>query len=1021
MECNKEEAIRAKGIAEKKMLSKDFLGARKIVLKAQQLFPDLENISQMLTVCDVHCSAELKGGMLEMDWYGILQVEHNADEVSIKKQYRKLALLLHPDKNKFAGAEAAFKLIGEAQRVLSDPTKRSLHDMKRKIATRNPVPRQPPQPKSNSNVMRPPVPNNFTGHFPPQQQQTQASFANGSTFWTICPFCGIKYQYYRSILDRALRCQSCLKPFIAHDMNVQGAPPGSNSAFPWNQFPNPQQKVNRSQDANKVGQQNSTGNSSGAQFQGNVTRGAPVPPPFSAENKVKVEVGNSEGPNRRSQTVKHSQNAKPKKRRKVSVESSESCGTDSKENDQNAEATSSRYTRRSVRQNHNVTYNEGVNDDDDFANPPSSKRSRNFGSFGVAGKDGAVSENDASKTKETPVSEESLPNGKEEAEKYEKNGSEQAGVDEEKESSKDEDDLEPIVYPEPEFYDFDKSRKEENFAVGQIWALYDNSGGMPRFYARISKLRYSPEFKLKITWLEFIPNFKDENEVNWADADLPIGCGNFKHGGSDDDLECTMFSHLVSWEKGTLRRTYKIYPRKGDIWALFKGWDIKWSSTADKHKQYEYVIVEVLSEYAEGTGVKVLYLFKVKGFTSLFQRRVNEKMYIPQNEMFRFSHKIPSYKVSGEERDDIPKGSFELDPLSVPNGLEEFPPSSLSGNVKVDVEIMDEQTNGSSYKYASVKETPEKCDEPIEKNVREEEKVDNGVCSRIMNGVYEKKHSQANTSQCLANEGINLESVKGCLDGFPDNKPGEPSAANCRVDDTKTSPSDAIEGHNSIPSAYDCPDPEFHNFERNIHKFQLGQIWAVYSDEDGLPKYYARIRSVVLSTSKVHVTWLEARPMSEEETRWSHDLPAGCGTFRIASTKKNLEIDSFSHQVKAMPASEKNTYEIFPREGEIWAIYKNWSRGEALPDLDNCEYEMVEVLKDTNSGFKVIGLVKVEGYNSVFKQDGATKEISRDELLKFSHQVPVFRLTEEKGGKLRGYFELDPASVPIIFFCGPTN
>ncbi|EEF45469.1 conserved hypothetical protein [Ricinus communis] len=40
------------------------------------------------------------------------------DEATIKKQYKMAALLLHPDKNKFSGAEAAFKFIGEAQRVL---------------------------------------------------------------------------------------------------------------------------------------------------------------------------------------------------------------------------------------------------------------------------------------------------------------------------------------------------------------------------------------------------------------------------------------------------------------------------------------------------------------------------------------------------------------------------------------------------------------------------------------------------------------------------------------------------------------------------------------------------------------------------------------------------------------------------------------------------------------------------------------------------------------------------------------
>ncbi|GAB2266288.1 hypothetical protein Dimus_001305 [Dionaea muscipula] len=113
MNCNKEEAVRAKGIAEMKLESRDFVGARKFALKAQQLYPDLDNISQLLCVCDVHWSAQNKMSGNESDWYGILQVEQTADETLIKKQYRKFALLLHPDKNKISGAEAAFKLIGK--------------------------------------------------------------------------------------------------------------------------------------------------------------------------------------------------------------------------------------------------------------------------------------------------------------------------------------------------------------------------------------------------------------------------------------------------------------------------------------------------------------------------------------------------------------------------------------------------------------------------------------------------------------------------------------------------------------------------------------------------------------------------------------------------------------------------------------------------------------------------------------------------------------------------------------------
>lgn len=138
MDCNKEEAFRAREIAERKMQNKDFSGARKFAQKAQRLFPVLENISQMLTVCEVHCSANVKVNG-EMDWYGILQVEPTADDSSVRKQYRRLALLLHPGKNQFAGAEAAFKLIGEAHMTLSDQEKRHLYDIKRN-ATFKPAP-----------------------------------------------------------------------------------------------------------------------------------------------------------------------------------------------------------------------------------------------------------------------------------------------------------------------------------------------------------------------------------------------------------------------------------------------------------------------------------------------------------------------------------------------------------------------------------------------------------------------------------------------------------------------------------------------------------------------------------------------------------------------------------------------------------------------------------------------------------------------------------------------------------------
>jgi len=63
------------------------------------------------------------------DYYKTLGVDKKASQDDIKKAYRKLAVKYHPDKNKDnKSAEEKFKLINEANEVLSDPEKRKKYD-----------------------------------------------------------------------------------------------------------------------------------------------------------------------------------------------------------------------------------------------------------------------------------------------------------------------------------------------------------------------------------------------------------------------------------------------------------------------------------------------------------------------------------------------------------------------------------------------------------------------------------------------------------------------------------------------------------------------------------------------------------------------------------------------------------------------------------------------------------------------------------------------------------------------------
>lgn len=68
--------------------------------------------------------------MAFIDYYKVLGVESNATQAEIKKAYRRLAKIYHPDKNgNSTEAKERFQEINEANQVLSDPEKRKKYDM----------------------------------------------------------------------------------------------------------------------------------------------------------------------------------------------------------------------------------------------------------------------------------------------------------------------------------------------------------------------------------------------------------------------------------------------------------------------------------------------------------------------------------------------------------------------------------------------------------------------------------------------------------------------------------------------------------------------------------------------------------------------------------------------------------------------------------------------------------------------------------------------------------------------------
>ncbi|KAL1565304.1 hypothetical protein AAHA92_07541 [Salvia divinorum] len=691
MECNRDEAVRAKDIAERKFMARDMKGARKFALKAQNLYPELEGISQMVMTLEIYIAAEEEKLNGESNWYGVLGLTPLADDDSIKKQYRKLALQLHPDKNRSIGAEGAFQFISQAWNLLSDKSKRTAYDQRcgRLFQQRNKGKNAGPSPEGTQNGFY---------NFANTAQKGNNSKRNPSavphpprkkerhTFWTVCHRCKMQYEYLRMYLNHNLLCPNCHEAYFAVEID----PPSSTKSSKISQTSNSQRR--KTQQASDTFKNNSSTHHAPGNNGSNPNNFQWVPfcengdgpsavkaakMVHQAYEKVKRERQKAQAAARREEALRQKnvaskrkiggesfRNSEASKRRK----GAEDCGVNKDKMkqahcesgisshqvnisgckpDNFPKCESSHNVVRQVDANHLVMEKARDEIQIKLKECISAPVARN-----VISEDNLINKKQIETSTKTDIlvplnrrgfrSSDSYPNEK---------LVEQMCID----------------VLEPDFHNFDKSRTESCFGANQVWAVYDDDDGMPRHYAVIQNVISLNPFKVSMSMLSSTTHSR-LGKGSWFVSGFLRTYGEFGVGRHEicDSINC--FSHKPRWTKYS-SKTILIFPRKGDVWALYRNWSPEWNELTEHRLMLKYDMVEVLEDCDEELGTIVIPLVKVAGFKTVFHQHFDprEIRRIPKEELSRFSHQVPSHLLTGQEGLKSHKGCLELDPAAIPS------------------------------------------------------------------------------------------------------------------------------------------------------------------------------------------------------------------------------------------------------------------------------------------------------------------------------------------------------------------
>ncbi|XP_052184128.1 uncharacterized protein LOC127796168 [Diospyros lotus] len=1002
MECNKDEATRAKIIAEQKLTEKDFYGAKKFTLKAQALYPGLEGISQLLMILDVYITAENKING-EVDWYGILGVSPSADDETVKKQYKKLALMLHPDKNKCVGADGAFKLVSQAWSLLSDVAKkleyqrriskgyehRVLNKSGGESATPNAKGFHDFQNRATSNEKR----QNIAAQVHPTTVHPP-SHPTTDSFWTTCPRCKMQYEFLRSYINRKLVCPSCREAFKAFET---ARPPNFSKTF----------APRRPGDRNLF-------NHSNVQ-QGPLTKATGVgttesPASVAAKSARVVQRANPSTKAAGVGTTASPDSVAAKSASVVQRENpfTKAAGVGTAASPASVAAKSATIVQR-------VNPFTKTADVGTTASPASVaaksasvvQRANPFtktAGVGTAASPASVAATVASivqlanpftKTAgvDTTTSPASVDAKAASIVKRANPFTKTAGVD---------------TTASPAYVDAKTARVAQRANPFTKTVGVGTTASPASMAAKSASVvqRANPFTKTADVGTMVSPASVAAKSASVVQQANPFtktaGVGTT---ASPDSMAAKIASVVQPANPFTIAASV-------GTTALPTSVDAKAASVTQQANSFTKTA---------GVGTTASRASVTAKAASAVQR-ANEKLKRKRDVSDAADDReglLKKGKVDGGINGPRHKTARQMGMRDGGNGRRRLF-GLRKGGLNTDGATV---FSGVNDKLKSMRElTPleirnmlmKKAQTDISKKLKEwsSEAITRPVASKkekVKESKNEKeKHSVEGGNHKQKGNGVSSSAVEGDI--------ASKYFTNTSADD----------GEKDIaPMSMNVPDPDFHDFDqdRTERSFAGNQVWAAYDDDDGMPRFYAMIHKVIsFKPFKMRISWLNSKTNSEfGAIGWiGSGFYKTCGEFRMGKHKFTGSLNSFSHQVK-WAKGPRGTVCIYPKKGDVWALYRNWSVDWNVhtPDEVIHKYDMVEVLEDYNEdqGVSVAPLIKVAGFRTVFLAHAdpeKVRQIPKEEMFRFSHQVPNYLLTgREAQNVTKGCHELDPAATPM--------